>query len=107
MGADQLKRLETNIPTKGLTDEDMDYEIQHDVAEVMKDLANDPELDPKTINRRTLRKSGVDPKAIDEIMKLKTIYDEVDDGKAVDIPKIRQELDEVINDLEENAVAEE
>merc|ERR1711953_1309207 len=52
--------------------------------------------------RKTLRAKNLDPYTIDEIMKLKHIYEEVEDGKPVDIAHLRKELDEVINEMDED-----
>lgn len=45
------------------------------VEDVIRDLAGDPKLDPKTVTPESLMAAGVPPKTADEIMKLKDIYD--------------------------------
>jgi hypothetical protein len=66
---------------------------------IMRDLADDPKLDPPTVTKRSLAKAGMDERLIDEEMKLKKIYMEVADGKPVDIKKLREELDAVIAEI--------
>merc|ERR1711862_1005382 len=81
-----------------------DKEVLNTVLKMMRDLAKDPKLDPHKTTRKTLRAKKLDPKTIDEIMKLKHIYEEVEDGKPVDIKHLRQELDEVIKEMDEDVV---
>jgi predicted transcriptional regulator len=72
----------------------------------MRDLANDPKLDPPTVTKRSLAKAGMNDRLIDEEMKLKKIYMEVCDGKAVDIKQLRAELEAVMDELEEDVAVE-
>ena len=70
---------------------------------MMQDLAHDPNLDPHNIDYDKLRKEGISEKAIEELKKLEGIYDEVDEGKHADISHIKEELDEVIGEIEHEA----
>ena len=79
--ADLLKGLEKDLPMTGLTTEKQDYAIMYEVTEIMRDLAGNPNLDPDRVNKYMLKKMGLSAKTIDEIMKLKHIYEEVEDGK--------------------------
>merc|ERR1712203_575784 len=95
-----LKNLEADLGTTGQTSKAQDLEVLNTVLEMMRELARDPQLDPHTTTRRSLRLKKLDPNTIDEIMKLKHIYEEVEDGKPVDIKHLRQEIDEVIKEME-------
>ena len=97
-----MKNLENDLGTSGQTTKAQDQEVLNTVLQMMRDLAKDPKLDPHTTTRKTLRAKRLDPKTIDEIMKLKHIYEEVEDGKPVDIKHLRQEIDEVIHEMEED-----
>ena len=72
----------------------------------MRDLADDPKLDPPTVTKRSLAKAGMGERLIEEEMKLKKIYMEVCDGKPVDVKKLRAELDAVIAEIEEDVAVE-
>ena len=82
--ADLLKGLEKDLPMTGLTTEKQDYAIMYEVTEIMRDLANNHNLDTARVNKYMLKKMGLSAKTIDEIMKLKHIYDEVKSGKPID-----------------------
>jgi hypothetical protein len=101
--AEKLKELELHLPTSGLTTKAQDIEIQRSVRDIIGDLAGDSNIDPSKMTKKGLREKGLDPKTIDELMKLKVIYQEVDKGKAVDVKHIKQELDEVIAEIEKDA----
>merc|ERR1712203_981025 len=108
MGKDEkiLKNLEDDLGTSGTTTKAQDQEVLKTVLKMMRDLAKDPKLNPHKTTRTTLRKKNLEPKTIDEIMKLKHIYEECEDGKPVDIKHLRQELDEVINEMDEDVKEE-
>merc|ERR1712203_272945 len=97
-----LKNLEDDLGTTGTTTKARDQEVLKTVLKMMRDLAKDPRLDPHKTTRKTLRAKKLDPKTIDEIMKLKHIYEECEDGKPVDIKHLRQEIDEVIKEMDED-----
>merc|ERR1712013_582128 len=97
-----LKNLEDDLGTSGQTTKAQDKEVLETVLKMMRDLAKDPKLDPHKTTRKTLRAKRLDPNTIDEIMKLKHIYEEVEDGKPVDIAHLRKELDEVINEMDQD-----
>ena len=101
--AEKLKELEMHLPTTGKTNADQDYEIQKSVKVIMQDLAHDKNLDPATITKKELMSMDCDPKTIDEVMKLKGIYNEVKDGAPVDVQHLRGELDEVVLEIEKDA----
>jgi hypothetical protein len=102
--AGKLKGLEVLVlPSGGMTNADQDYEIQKSVKDIMKGLAGDQELDVGNITKKGLRQKGLDPVTIDELMKLKVIWNEVKDGKPVDASHLKEELDEVIAEIEKDA----
>ncbi len=68
----------------------------------MRDLASDPKLNPVTITKKDLARRGLDDRVIDKEMKLKKIYDEVADGKPVDIAHLRAEMDDVMEEMEQD-----
>jgi hypothetical protein len=50
-----------------------------------------------------LRAKELSPKTVDEEMKLKHIYDEVALGKPIGVKHLRQELDDVMYEMEQDA----
>merc|ERR1712187_950553 len=96
--ADLLKGLESSLPQTGLTNEQQNYAISHEIKDIMQDLAGDPSLDIENTNRSQLKKKGLSTKTIDEIMKLKHINEEVNTGQPVDIKHLRNEIDDVLNE---------
>merc|ERR1711957_148181 len=78
-------------------------EIKKSVRDIMRDLAGDSSLDPHHIDYDALKKRGVDAKTLAELHKLEDIYDEVDEGKKVDIDHLKEELEEVIDEIEHDA----
>merc|ERR1711935_1004408 len=104
---DRLHKLEDALGGTGLTTEDQDYAIMCEIRDIMRDLANDPKLNPATVTKRGLAKKGLSDRVIDEEMKLKKIYDEVADGKPVDIAHLRAEMDAVMDEMAEDIRAEE
>jgi predicted transcriptional regulator len=103
----KLHNLEDALGKGGMTTEDQDYEIMMEIREIMRDLASDPKLNPVTITKKDLARRGLDDRVIDEEMKLKQIYDEVADGKPVDIAHLRAEIDAVMAEMAEDVKAEE
>jgi predicted transcriptional regulator len=101
-----IKDLEKSLGTTGFTTKAQDDLVKEQIATIMRDLANDPTLDPPTVTKRGLAKAGLNSRLIDEEMKLKKIYMEVAGGKPVDIKKLRAELDAVIAELAEDAALE-
>jgi len=95
-----IRDLESHLPMTGMTTEKQDYEIKYEVTEIMRDLASDQSLNPEKVSKYSLKKMDLSPKTINEIMKLKQIYDEVASGKPVDIKHIREELDLVLDQIE-------
>ncbi len=66
-----------------------------EIKDIMRDVASDPKLNPVTITKKDLARGGLDDRVIDKEMKLKKIYDEVADGKPVDIAHLRAEMHDV------------
>ena len=99
---EKLKNLEDALGGEGLTTEDQDYAIMCEIRDIMRDLANDPKLNPATVTAKGLARKGLSDRVIDEEMKLKKIYDEVADGKPVDIKHLREEMDEIMYELAED-----
>jgi Txe/YoeB family toxin of Txe-Axe toxin-antitoxin module len=95
------------LPESGKTTKAQDEMIKKQIAAIMRDLANDQYLNPETVTKRGLAAKGMNPRRVDEEIKLKKIYDEVCDGKPVDIKHLRAELDAVMQELEEDVEVEE
>jgi predicted transcriptional regulator len=98
----KLKNLENALGGEGLTTEDQDYAIMCEIRDIMRDLANDPKLNPVTVTKKGLERKSHTPRVVDELMKLKKIYDEVADGKPVDIAHLRAEMDDVMYEMEQD-----
>jgi hypothetical protein len=77
-----------------------------EITQIMRDLAHDPKLEPRTVTKMGLRKMGLSPTRIDEEMKLKKIYLEVASAKPVDVKHLRAELDDVMYEMEQDAIKE-
>merc|ERR1711935_772847 len=103
----KLKDLENQLGETGTTTKAQDEMVKKQITFLMRDLASDPKLDPPTVTKRSLTAKGLNPRIIDEEMKLKKIYMEVCEGKPVDIAHLRAELDAVLAELEEDAAVEE
>jgi predicted transcriptional regulator len=102
----KLKALEDSLPKTGKTTKAQDELVKKQIMRIMRDLADDPKLDPPTVTKRSLAAKGMNPRLIDEEMKLKKIYMEVADGKPVDIKKLREELDAVIAEIADDVALE-
>jgi Txe/YoeB family toxin of Txe-Axe toxin-antitoxin module len=102
-----LKNIEDTLGESGLTTKAQDEMIKKQITVLMRELANDPKLDPPTVTKRSLFAKGMNPRLIDKEMKLKKIYMEVCEGKPVDIANLREEIEAVMKELEEDAEIEE
>jgi predicted transcriptional regulator len=98
----KLGKLEDALGKTGMTTEDQDYAIMCEIRDIMRDLAQDPKLNPSTVTKKGLERKGYNPRVVDEEMKLKQIYDEVAGGKPVDIAHLRAEIDEVMDEMAED-----
>ena len=105
--AEILKNFEDSLPKTGNTTLAQNEELKKEITQIMRDLAKDPKLDPTKVNKRMLRTKGLSPTTIDEEMKLKHIYDEVTSGKPIDVRHLRAELDDVLDEMDRDAKAEE
>jgi hypothetical protein len=95
----KLKDLEAALGKDGTTTEDQDYAVMCAIRDIMRDLAQDPMLDPVNVTARGLQKKGYPSRLIAEEMKLKKIYDEVKSGNPVDIKHLRHEIDAVMAEM--------
>jgi len=70
----------------------------------MADLSQMPNLNPDLMTKKDLMKADLPMNTIKEIMELKQIYPEVEDGKSVDAHHLKEELknveEEIIKDAE-------
>merc|ERR1711935_1162976 len=99
---DKLKGLEDALGKDGMTTEDQDYEIMMAIRDIMRALAKDPKLEPVKVTKKGLERKNYTPRVVDELMRLKTIYDEVASGKPVDIAHLRAEIDAVMEEMAED-----
>jgi predicted transcriptional regulator len=97
---DKLKGLEDALGKDGMTTEDQDYEIMMAIRDIMRDLAKDPKLEPVKVTKKGLERKKYTPRVVEELLKLKKIYDEVASGKPVDIAHLRAEMDDIMEELE-------
>jgi predicted transcriptional regulator len=97
---DKLKRLKGSLGLKGITTEDQDYAIMCTIRDIMRDLAKDAKLEPIKVTKKSLERKNYTPRVVDELLKLKKIYDEVASGKPVDIANLRAEMDDVMAEME-------
>merc|ERR1711957_1098416 len=58
--AENLKDLTSELPTTGMTDDNIDYKIRIEVEKIMKDLAHEPTLNPATVTEKELRSMNID-----------------------------------------------
>jgi hypothetical protein len=82
---------------------DQRKEIEKSVRDVMKDLAHDPTINPLTVTEKDLRKKGLSPDEISELLKLKHIYIELESDKPVDPKLLGAELEDVMEDIRKSA----
>jgi predicted transcriptional regulator len=99
---DRLKKLEDALGGEGMTNEDQDYAIMCEIRDIMRDLAKDPKLEPIKVTKKGLERKKYTPRTVDELMKLKKIYGEVASGKPVDIAHLREEMDDVMYEMEQD-----
>ena len=64
-----------------------------------KEIVDDPTIDITTLTRKQLQDMGVDPDVIDQIMELKKIWDELNEGKPMDCAKLKKRIDGVVKGL--------
>ena len=92
------------MPPSGQVDDKTKEKVRKNVDDVIKDLAKDPNIDIDNITRDDLKKRGLQPDTIDEIMRLKKIHDELKDPNAkINAKDLRKELDDAANKLEKDA----
>jgi predicted transcriptional regulator len=99
---DKLKGLEDALGKDGMTTEDQDYAIMCEIRDIMRDLAKDPKLEPVKVTKKGLERKKYTSRVVDELLKLKKIYDEVADGKPVDIAHLRAEMDDIMEEMEQD-----
>jgi predicted transcriptional regulator len=99
---DKLKGLEDALGKDGMTTEDQDYAIMCEIRDIMRDLGKDPKLEPVKVTKKGLERKKYTPRVVDELLKLKKIYDEVADGKPVDIAHLRAEIDDIMEEMEQD-----
>jgi hypothetical protein len=85
--AEKLKSLAGDLRESGnvKTTDKQNNDATHILGDVMKSLSGDPLLDPTKVTKDALEAKFLDPKAVDEILQLKAIFDQVATGKPVDI----------------------
>jgi predicted transcriptional regulator len=71
-----------------------------EIRDIMRDLAKDAKLEPIKVTKKSLERKNYTPRVVDELLKLKKIYDEVASGKPVDIANLRAEMDDVMAEME-------
>merc|ERR1712160_66783 len=91
------------LPEHGKTTDKQNKQIQKSLRDLMQDLVHDDHLDPHHIDYDALKKRGIDEKTLAELHKLEDIYDEVDAGKPVDVDHLKEEMEEVIDEIEHEA----
>merc|ERR1712194_24889 len=97
------EKIMDKLPEHGKTTDKQNKEIQKSLRDLMQDLVHDDNLDPHNIDYEALKKKGVDEKTLEELHKLEEIYDEVDEGKPVDVDHLKEEMEEVIEEIEHEA----
>merc|ERR1712085_241171 len=97
--ADKLDNLINDIPKNGKIPVDIKNEILKNCDELIKDLANDNDIDPKTVTRDELENKGIEKEKIDEILKLADIHNQVDSKKPVDKKKLTDDVKNVTENI--------
>ena len=95
------------LPQGGLTTPAQDKVLAGQIKELMRDLANEPSLDPSKVTEDSLKASGLPEKVVLQELKLKSLLDLLLDPKPVDIAHLRAELDSLMKDLEKAVGREE
>ena len=87
------KDLEYDKFIEGITKLHQDYNIKDVVQEVIKDLVGNNQIDISSLTTDKQKKMGLDDDQIKEISKLKTIYQEVDQGQPLDSNLLKEQLE--------------
>lgn len=87
------------LPESGLTTPEQDAELKNKVTGLMRDLANDPKLDPNSVTPVTLKDAGLPDRVIAQELQLKKIFDKLNSGEPSDIAQLKKELEAVLKDL--------
>jgi len=93
--AKKIDDLLRNLPESGKTDDYQNYEIKKTIKDVIEDLCGRTDIDISKLTRFTLNKMDLTDSEIDEILRLKKIYDELKIGVPTDVEHIKEELQEV------------
>jgi len=76
--------------------------IKQEIVSIIREMLPDENADISKLNKRLLeRKYKLSPEKIEEVMNLLKIYNEVKDGKPVDAAHIKEELEVVVHEIEE------
>ena len=102
-GLEKLRSDRDLLPDHGKLTQKQDDQLCEDIEDIIQDLIGNKNIDLSTITIEQLQAMHLDPTTIDEIMRLKHIEDEIKSGKPVDAGVIKKELNEVIDEIKEDA----
>jgi hypothetical protein len=104
--ADILRNIVLDIPERGhkITQEQRDN-IAKSVRDVMGGITGDFKIDPLTVTVSAMKKLGLTEHEIQEMLKLRHIYDEVEGPGEIDNKKLTDELKEVMDEIRNSAEA--
>lgn len=103
--AERLRVVSEELKNSGnlKTTPDQNKKTNQSVDDVIKALSGDPLLDPTKVTKDHLEARFLDPKAVDQILQLKAIFDQVAAGKPVNVDQLTRQLDAVVADLERDS----
>jgi hypothetical protein len=101
--AADLKDLANQVGVNKVLGVELRSEIRKSARDIMRDITHDPKLNPEQVTKAKLVEMGLTTQQIDEVLKLKGIYEEVDGDKPVDVEKLIHELEDVADEIRESA----
>ena len=101
--AADLKDLANQVGVNRVLGSELRGEIKRSARDIIRDITHDPKLNPEQVTKAKLLEMGLTPQQIDEVLKLKGIYEELDGEKSVDVEKLIHELEDVADEIKESA----
>ena len=96
-----LKKLEATLGSAGQMDDRLNYEVMKTLEDVIQDLTGHPNLEIETLVEAWLADCGCPVYVMDNVMKLKEVWDELADEAEFEDPQIlKNKIESTRKDLE-------
>jgi len=98
----RLEALKESLSKPGKISGKQEEHVKEEIEDIIHEMVGDENVDISKLDRKTLEnKYHLSPDKIEEIMNLEHIYEEVKDGKPVDAAHLKEELNVVIHEIED------